>query len=184
MSLKHAALGLLALRGEASGYDLLQIFNGSLVHVWQATQSQLYTELGRLADAELVTVTSEGGRGRKAYAVTDTGRAEFLHWMTEVAPTSPKRNEMLLRVFFLNLLPPDQARDFLLGQAAASAEYHQQLRCLEKELGQNPDSQPDYGHLALEWGLRFTTMQREWAEWAAGQVDAMAKTNEEPADSP
>jgi len=175
MSLKHAALGLLALRGGASGYDLLQIFDGSLNYVWPATQSQLYTELGKLADAELVTVTAEGGRGRKAYAVTEAGQAEFRHWMTEVAPTSRRRNDMLLRVFFLSLLTPEQARDYLRQQVVDSAEHHEQLRGLEQELAQGKESLSGYGRLALEWGLRFTTMQREWAQWAVGQIDVLVE---------
>jgi hypothetical protein len=28
-----------------------------------------------------------------------------------------------------------------------------------------------YGRLALEWGLRFSAMQREWADWAVKQID-------------
>ena len=183
MSLKHAALGLLALRGDASGYDLLQIFDGSLAYVWPATQSQLYTELNKLAEAELVTVSAEGGRGRKAYAVTEAGQAEFRHWMTEVAPASRRRNDMLLRVFFLSLLTPEQAREYLRRQAEDSAEHHEQLRGLEKELAQDRDSLAGYGRLALEWGLRFTAMQREWAQWAVGQVDSMDEEPEDPAAS-
>jgi hypothetical protein len=29
-----------------------------------------------------------------------------------------------------------------------------------------------YGRLALEWGRRYTAMEREWAEWAAGEIAA------------
>src|ERR1700748_3862249 len=71
MSLKHAALGLLS-RGPASGYDLLQTFHGSLANVWPATQSQLYGELGQLAQTRLAegaargVRAARGGRGRAA----------------------------------------------------------------------------------------------------------------------
>ncbi|WP_329056842.1 hypothetical protein OG738_26210 [Amycolatopsis sp. NBC_01488] len=27
-----------------------------------------------------------------------------------------------------------------------------------------------YGRLVLEWGKRFSAMQREWAEWAVKQI--------------
>lgn len=57
MSLRHALLGLLVDR-PASGYDLLKLFDTSLAHVWPATQSQLYGELNRLAEAGLVGVTA------------------------------------------------------------------------------------------------------------------------------
>ncbi|RAG81842.1 PadR family transcriptional regulator [Streptacidiphilus pinicola] len=172
MSLRHAALGLLALRGEASGYDLLGIFNESLEHVWPATQSQLYTELGKLTDAELVQVVAEGGRGRKAYAVTEAGRKEFEHWLLEEPPTTNRRNDMLLRVFFLGLVPPEQAREFLLGRAAAAAEMHERLRGVEESLTGEQGPLAVHGRIALEWGLRYSAMQDEWARWAAGQLTA------------
>ena len=50
MSLRHALLGLLR-GGPASGYDLMQVFRLSLHNTWPATQGQVYTELGKLANA-------------------------------------------------------------------------------------------------------------------------------------
>src|SRR5438552_15700987 len=101
MSLRHGLLGLLA-NGPASGYDLLKIFDHSLAFVWPATQSQLYGELNRLADDGLIEVSSEGPRGRKDYSITDAGRAELRHWINDVEPDRIRRNEAMLRVFFLN----------------------------------------------------------------------------------
>src|SRR5690349_1320921 len=100
MSLRHGLLGLLA-QGPASGYDLFKAFELSLANVWAATQSQLYTELNRLAEAGLVTVVAEGPRGRKEYDISEEGREELRHWLTEVEPTGTPRSDMLLRVFFL-----------------------------------------------------------------------------------
>ena len=48
-----AALGLLAQQ-PGSGYDLLKTFEKSMANVWPATQSQLYGELNKLADAGLI----------------------------------------------------------------------------------------------------------------------------------
>lgn len=169
MSLRHAALGLLA-RGPASGYDLLRTFQTSLANVWPATQSQLYGELGRLADAGLVTVVAEGARGRKEYAVTDAGRAELHHWLTEVAPTVTRRSDMLLRVFFLGEVDPAEAEAYLRARVAAATEYHDELSRVREEIATESAALAVYGRLALEWGLRYTTMQREWAEWAIAKL--------------
>ena len=79
MSLRHAVLGLLADR-TASGYDLMKLFDVSLANVWPATQSQLYSELGKLAEAGLIDVSAEGPRGRKEYTITEKGRAELRRW--------------------------------------------------------------------------------------------------------
>ncbi|HEY4024120.1 MAG TPA: PadR family transcriptional regulator [Pseudonocardiaceae bacterium] len=169
MSLKHAALGLLS-RGPASGYDLLQTFHGSLANVWPATQSQLYGELNKLAEAGLVEVVAEGARGRKEYAITDAGLAELRHWLTEVEPTTVRRSDMLLRVFFLNVVEPEQARTFLRQQAELAADYHEELRKIQESIAEETGPLADLGRLTLEWGLRFTTMRREWADWAYDQL--------------
>ncbi|GAB3913751.1 hypothetical protein GCM10029964_123800 [Kibdelosporangium lantanae] len=109
MSLRHAVLGLLST-GPASGYDLLKRFEISLANVWPATQSQLYSELNRMADADLVKVAAEGPRGRKEYAITEAGHEELRHWLVEVEPDRLRRSDMLLRVFFLNLVSPRTPR--------------------------------------------------------------------------
>jgi PadR family transcriptional regulator AphA len=169
MSLRHAALGLLTY-GPASGYDLLQTFNGSLANVWPATQSQLYGELGKLAEAGLVTVAEEGARRRKEYALTDAGLAELKHWLVEVEPTVVKRSDLLLRVFFLGVVEPGQAEEFLRRRERDSIEQHAGLRATEQEIAPETADLAVYGRLALEWGLRYTEMQREWAVWAQQEL--------------
>jgi DNA-binding PadR family transcriptional regulator len=168
MSLRHAALGLLA-GGPASGYDLLKQFEMSLANVWPATQSQLYTELGKMADLGLVQVAAEGPRGRKEYAITDEGMAVLRHWMLDVEPERVRRSDMLLRVFFLDVIEPAQAVDYLRGQARYAAQRYENLSVI-KENTDDDDRLSVYGRIAVEWGLRYSAATREWAEWAAEQL--------------
>ncbi|MET8332909.1 PadR family transcriptional regulator [Streptosporangium canum] len=169
MSLRHAVLGLLS-EGPASGYDLLKLFDVSLSHVWPATQSQLYGELGKLAEAGLVSVSAEGPRGRKEYAVTEAGLAELRHWITGVEATQVTRSDMLLRVFFLAQVDPEQARAYLRRQAELVAERLERLRGVQALLQGDQDNLSVYGTIVLEYGLRLGAAQQEWAEWAAGQI--------------
>jgi DNA-binding PadR family transcriptional regulator len=64
MSLRMALLGLLSVKGPASGYDLAKKFELSLNHVWQAGHTQIYPELVKMAADGLVDAGSEGARGR------------------------------------------------------------------------------------------------------------------------
>ncbi|MFC8226405.1 PadR family transcriptional regulator [Streptomyces sp. NPDC057287] len=169
MSLRHALLGLLSER-PASGYDLLKLFDTSLANVWPATQSQVYTELAKLAAAGLVAVASEGPRGRKEYALTDDGLVELRHWMTETGPQRAVRSDILLRVFFLGVLTPEQARSYLDDLARMSEREHDDLRQLKESIDGGDDSLTVHGLIALEYGLRFNAMRREWAGWAAAQI--------------
>src|SRR3954466_9242585 len=112
MSLRHAVLGLLEEQ-PMSGYDLLKRFEQAMSHVWAATQSQLYGELGKLETAGLIRVHAEGPRGRKEYEITDAGRAELRHWLVDVEPNRVTRNEALLRVYFLGAVASERAREYL-----------------------------------------------------------------------
>lgn len=169
MSLRHALLGLLSER-PASGYDLLKLFETSLATAWPATQSQIYTELTKLAGAGLITVAAEGPRGRKEYALADEGLAELRHWLTETKPQRNTRSDILLRVFFLGVLTPEQARGYLAELIELSDQGYQGLRRLEESVDWDDGNLSVYGRIALEYGLRFNAMRREWAEWAAGQI--------------
>jgi DNA-binding PadR family transcriptional regulator len=169
MSLRHALLGLLSER-PASGYDLLKLFDTSLATVWPATQSQIYTELTKLADAGLISVAAEGPRGRKEYAVTEQGMAELRHWLTATAPQRNTRSDILLRVFFLGVLTPGQAQTYLTELVEMSAQEEESLRHLAESIDWDDGNLSTYGRIVLEYGLRFNAMRRDWAEWAAGQI--------------
>jgi PadR family transcriptional regulator AphA len=169
MSLRYALLGLLR-EGPASGYDLLRIFRLSLNNTWPATQSQVYTELTKLAEAGLLSVTAQGARGRKEYALTDAGLAELRHWLLETEPDLHPRSEGLLRVFLLGALTRDQAREYMAWLAKRSVEDVAALEALEASIDWNDDDLQVYGRLVLEFGKRLSTMSEEWAKWAATQI--------------
>ncbi|WP_433857324.1 helix-turn-helix transcriptional regulator [Streptomyces kronopolitis] len=169
MSLKHAVLGLLA-ESPASGYDLMKLFNASLSNVWPATQSQVYGELTKLTTAGLAEVAAHGPRGRKEYAITADGLAELRHWLVEVQPTGQQRHDGLLRTFFLGLVTPLEAQTYLLHQAERAARAHAELEHLDKTAQWDEEMISVYGRIALEYGLRMSATQEEWARWAAEEV--------------
>jgi PadR family transcriptional regulator AphA len=180
MSLRYALLGLLADR-PASGYDLLQRFKGSLANVWPATQSQIYTELTKLADAGLITVSDEGPRGRKEYTLTDAGRTDLRTWLTDTKPKRVPRNEMLLRVFFLGVVPPATAREYLTDIETASAKARANLDEVKASTDWQDNDLSRYGRIALEWGERFYAMNQEWATWALEQMPSRDQTDPDTA---
>lgn len=180
MSLRHAVLGLLADQGGASGYDLLKRFEGSLGNIWPATQSQLYGELGKLTADGLIEVAAEGARGRKEYEITEPGRTELHHWMTEVLPVPVKRDDTMLRVFLLGTIAPEQRRQFLRDAAERLRTRLAELEDLERSIDWDDDDLSTYGHLVLDWGQKFITMRAEWFTDVAERIDAI----EQPATSP
>ena len=169
-----AALGLLA-QNPGSGYDLLGRFQESMANVWPATQSQLYGELNKLADAELIEVSDIGPRGRKEYRITAAGRNELLRWIANPQVDPPQRKPDLLRVFLLNQVPRDEARKYFTAFAEhADFELARYERVRDEvPWSENPAAAPAdfYGRAALEYGLREAVMEGEWARWVLAELD-------------
>ncbi len=168
MSLRYGMLGMIADR-PSSGYDLLQRFKKSLANVWPATQSQIYTELTKLADTGLLAVTDEGPRGRKEYSITEEGRVELRKWLAGALPRPP-RNEMLLRVFFLGAISPEQAREYMSALETRSEGGLDELLDLKHNVDWDDDDFSAYGRIAMEWGERYFAMNQEWARWAQKEM--------------
>jgi len=176
VSLRIAALGLLAQQ-PGSGYDLLKEFEKSMANVWPATQSQLYGELNKLADAGLIEVSDIGPRGRKEYRITDAGRVELRRWVTNAQDDPPFRSSSVLRVFLLGAIPPAQAREHMVAMAAgaeAELERYEELRdAVDWDTG---DDGLFYGRAALEYGLRLSQMQADWARWVVNAIDGRSRS--------
>jgi DNA-binding PadR family transcriptional regulator len=171
VSLRIAALGLLA-QEPGSGYDLLKHFEKSMANVWPATQSQLYGELNKLADGGLIEVSDIGPRGRKEYRITDAGRAELRRWVTNPQDDPPFRSAGLLRVFLLSEVPPEQARKHVVAMAEhADAELERYAELRDAVDWDTGDDGLFYGRAALEYGLRLSQMEAEWAQWLVTAID-------------
>lgn len=171
MSLRHALLGVLH-DGPASGYDLLRVFRLSLGNSWPATQSQVYTELSRLAAAGLLDVSAEGARGRKEYSLNEAGRLELRRWLLETKPERHPRSEALLRVFILGALTRAEAREYVAWLGQSAADEGVMLRHLESSVTWDDDEIAVHGRLVMEYGKRLWAMTEEWAEWAVKEIGA------------
>jgi DNA-binding PadR family transcriptional regulator len=176
VSLRIAALGLLAQQ-PGSGYDLLKEFEKSMANVWPATQSQLYGELNKLADAGLIEVSDVGPRGRKEYRITDEGRAELRRWVTNTQDDPPFRSTSVLRVFLLGAVPRAQAREHMISMAdgaeAERARYEELRDAVDWDTG---DDGLFYGRAALEYGLRLSQMEADWARWVVDAIDGRSSS--------
>lgn len=106
MSLRHAVLGLLA-HGAKSGYDLKREFDRTAGHAWNAKSSQIYPTLRDLErDGLIRPVPQADGSRRSEFALTEAGSHELLTWLRDPVESRTRRDPFLLRVFFLDLLPP------------------------------------------------------------------------------
>jgi len=111
MDVKTLCLGVLTL-GDASGYEIRKQFEeGPFAHFFEASYGSIYPALGRLLDEELVSVAEhaqDGKPDKKVYSLTAAGRKTFVDALT-VEPAPDKfRSEVLVYLFFAELLTPNQ----------------------------------------------------------------------------
>ncbi|MFD1932923.1 hypothetical protein ACFSKW_15715 [Nonomuraea mangrovi] len=66
--------------------------------------------------------------------------------------------------------PVEEVARGLRDQATVAASRHEALEGIRAAVEEGDDNLSVYGRIVLEWGLRFTTAQREWAEWAEEQI--------------
>lgn len=173
MSLRYALLGLLA-DAPQTGYELTKHFERVLSrYAWSASHSQVYPELRRMTEEQLVEVVGEGARGSRRYAITETGHERLREWMLTPAGDAPARNEFLLRLFMLTALEPADARALIerITEEAEreSADLRAAIGRMETTEG---GGQFGFARYAAEFGLRWYTVQREWVDWVVDRMDA------------
>jgi PadR family transcriptional regulator AphA len=120
----YVVLGLVALAGEATPYDLKRRVADSVGYVWSFPHAQLYTEPARLAEAGLLKEQREkGGRNRRRFTITAAGHAALHKWLSQ--PGSPReeprelRDPGLLRLFFADLLSGTEVAELARAQESA-----------------------------------------------------------------
>jgi DNA-binding PadR family transcriptional regulator len=154
-------LGLLA-HGEKTGYEIKQIVDRSTRFFWAASYGQIYPELRRLEEAGLVKGehAPTGGRKRRVFRITDAGREALDGWLHGRATRMEMRDESLLRLFFADTLPADDALALLHGRARGFREALEALR----EIDARPGEDPPFVDLVLRWGIDYCEWAVDWCE--------------------
>jgi DNA-binding PadR family transcriptional regulator len=151
-------LGFLESYGPMSGYDIVGMVEGSIGYFWNVTRSQVYRELNRLAEAELVEMGESGARARRPYTITGAGRRAFLSWLA--LPPGPDiiRLPFLLRYFFGQHLDPQTLRAFV---TLHRPQHEQRLHYFQSLIPKLVDEQPFMAHVA-ELGVAYEETMLAW----------------------
>jgi DNA-binding PadR family transcriptional regulator len=126
----YLILGMLNL-GHRTGYAIKRSVDRSTRFFWAASLAQVYPELAALEE-EGYLVSSEkphGARPRKAYRLTRKGRAALDDWLRgERVPDFEFRDEGLLRLFFADALPFDEALELVKRLRVRAEEVERDFR--------------------------------------------------------
>ncbi len=154
----YIVLGLLELGGECTPYGLKQLVASSVGNFWTLHHAQLYSEPERLAKGGYVSERREdGGRRRKLYELTETGRRALDEWRAEgTSALGELRQPAVLKLFF--------GADPGKLAAAQIPAHREKLAEYEAIRDGMPEDVPDGPRLALEAGIRHERSSIEFWE--------------------
>lgn len=168
----YVILGMVS-RQPRSGYEIKAAVDNSTRFFWAASYGQIYPELKRLSEAGLVIGVDSptGGRKRTVYEITADGERELKAWLREPPETFEMREEGLLKLFFANLLPAEEAAEILREMRSHRLSVAAQLRAMEPVVEAKQDPYP---LMVLRSGIEFTEWFADWCERMEAQVLASA----------
>jgi PadR family transcriptional regulator, regulatory protein AphA len=156
-----AILGLIRLR-PMSGYDLKRSVDRSIRHFWAASYGQIYPELRRLEDAGWIEGedAGNGARSRRLYRISEAGRRALEDWLHGHETRLELRDESLLRLFFADALPEEEA----LGLLAARREGYRMMLAYLRSLDDGTGPDPPFVDLVYRWGIDHCEWGIEWCD--------------------
>src|ERR1700733_4773057 len=164
----YVILGMVS-KEPRSGYEIKAVVDGSTRFFWAASYGQIYPELKRLAEAGLLVGVEAptGGRRRTVYEITADGEEELKGWLRQPPETYEMREEGLLKLFFANVLPREEAVEILRAMRDYRRSVHEQLVAMEPMAAAKPDPFP---LMVLRGGIEFTEWFADWWERMEAQI--------------
>jgi PadR family transcriptional regulator AphA len=172
--LRHAILVLLQDQ-EASGYDLAREFANSIGLVWNATHQQIYLELGKLNDQNMVKfrhIPQDGKPDKKLYRITEEGRDELIRWLRKPAAPPRIRDAFMVKIAGGALSDSSSILRELDDQADLRRERLHTFEALAKKLDEQGRDKDLFTYLTLRRGILD---QQAWLHWADEVKTALNK---------
>ncbi|NJL47293.1 MAG: PadR family transcriptional regulator [Leptolyngbyaceae cyanobacterium SM2_5_2] len=178
MALSHAILSALTER-QCSGYDLAKQFDGSVGFFWHASHQQIYRELTKLEQQDLLTaetVPQEGRPDKKLYQVTEAGRAMLREWIAQPSIYPPTKDDLLVKLFVGYLVPPATLIATLERERAQHAATLDAYRTIEQKIFANLEAMPQaaqFQHITLRNGIHYETAWLAWCDETLERLERM-----------
>lgn len=174
------AMLILLDRGPLTGYEINKRFASSIVFFWHARPSQIYAELRRLEQLELVRQIDEPGadrRRRNVFAITPAGRTALLEWLATPTPMQRTKDEMQLKAFAFEQVDPSDAV-MLFDQhrrlhEERLATYQRDRERLVRRYGDPADTVDPaalFRFLSIDYGIAYESTYVRWCGEAARLV--------------
>lgn len=128
MALRHAILSALSRGIPKNGYELNAVFNDKDERAWNASPSQVYSELTKMEKLGLIEVSDRTERRATNYALTEDGRAELERWLTQDEPDHTTRDDITMRLLTMWTLDDTTARHLIEAEITFQRRRERALR--------------------------------------------------------
>jgi PadR family transcriptional regulator AphA len=137
----YLVLGMVALRGPTTPYDLKRAVGRSVGYFWRFPHTQLYDEPARLATAGLLRAEQEdNGRRRRTYTITPAGIDVLRAWLRQ--PTSEHfqlRDVAEIKLFFSELVDVEDVIALAREQVRVHEERLAEYEGIEERFARQPE---------------------------------------------
>lgn len=166
---RYALLGILAI-GPMSGYEIAQVLLQTSYY-WSESEGQIYPALRRLAQEGLIElcdkVLMKQGQGqphKKTYRLTESGLLELREWLDQAAAYPSVRDELLLKLFLGNNLPPNTSQrhldEFRMRLKAMLPQLKESRQCLQQVKSDNLQKKLYY--IVSDYAYSMAQAQLQW----------------------
>ena len=179
MSLPHALLTAL-LEKPCTGAELARRFDKSIGHFWQASHQQIYRELARMEEQQLIVAhglaTARGSQRR--FVVLPAGRQELERWSRlEVAPV-PMRDPLQVRLRAAAILGTLNME----GEIRRHQRLHKDLLAQYREILVHDFPSDQVRGTSQELQLAILragiALEQAWLLWCEQTLESLARTGE------
>jgi len=185
MALEHAILASL-IRQPATGYDLAKEFNeGCFSFFWNATQQQIYRELGKLetvGEVSFTAIPQAGKPDKKLYSITEQGKQKLTEWLYQPSVPSDIRETLAVKLMAGHLIPITAT----VVEIQRRRQLHEeQLRRIETKVYEMTGAKPGYFdqpeklpvedklfYINARLGMEHELAWLRWCDWALAVLQA------------
>jgi len=125
-----ALLGLLSIR-PMTGYEIRHSYARGLAPWWETPRTQIYPKLRELKQRGLVRdelVLQQGKPNKRVYTIEPAGSQALMAWLRQDISWPDMKHQMMMRLFFGNLLPLPAFRQLLTDYTQRMATLVESLR--------------------------------------------------------
>lgn len=164
----HIILGILLLSNRTI-YQLHERIDKGLNMMYSSSMGSIQAAIKKLLNCGYIQYEEvvENGKYKKIYSITDSGKQNFIQWISTPMEIQSSKNPELAKLYFMGFSTKEKRKLGLQDYISKLKEQYNVLNtiCKEAENVKVPDENKDilyYQHTAARYGKDFMKFNIEW----------------------